>query len=244
MKVVFVVDNISDLNNKINLLQNKFGSSIYYVVRADLVDFFKTYGHLPNAIYYKNLTEVTHSLLAKSEIDDAIICYSSLKINDKLLTQFINNIGNRTQIVSFMPDYNTFEHICNKAYNIYVKSLFKTKDSLISNKLQFLPKDVMVSLLESHLGNRLFETNPERTKYLTTSDKAVNDSLKTKSYSIKYDLISLIIALVLTVGLLCSIAYYKVSYLIILGYIILLVLDITLTIIFHCKDKFDQRFLK
>lgn len=245
MKIVYVVDCITDLTNKINLLTNRLGNNIVYVVRADLVDLFKTYGYLPNAIYYKNLTEVAHSLLLKSEMEDVVICYASLKFNSALLNRFTNAIGNKSQIVCLMPKYNYFEQMCNSTYNIYVKSLFKTNDSLVSNKLQFIPTAYMVDFLDSHLGNRLFE-NPNYTPkcIMFDEDKEINNSMKTKSYSFKFDLISLIFALIITIGLLASIAYLKVKYLAILGCIILYVLDLTLTIIFHCKSKFDHRFLK
>ena len=46
MKVIFVVDSISEINNKINLLTNKFQTNIVYIVRADLVELFKTYNLL------------------------------------------------------------------------------------------------------------------------------------------------------------------------------------------------------
>lgn len=244
MKVVYVVDSISELNQKINLIKNRFGDNILYVVRADLVDLFKTYGFLPNAIYYKNLTSIIHTLLLKSDLDDLIICYASLKFDDKLLTKFTNSIGNKSKIVSLTPKYNVFEQVCNSTYNIYVKSLFKTKDSLISPKLQFIPSIYLVELLSTHLGNRLFEINPEFCKNISVEDKEVNNSMKVKSPALKYNLIACIIALVLTMGLIMSIAWFKPHFLIILTFVILFILDIVLTIIFLCKAKFDKRFLK
>lgn len=245
MKVVYIVDSISDLNQKINLLKMKFGDNISYVVRADLVELFKTYGFTPNAIYYKNLTTIVHTMLIKSDnIEDFVICYASLKFDNSLLTKFINNIGNKTKIVSLMPNYNTYEQMCNATYNVYVKSLFKAKDSMVSPKLQYIPGNIAVELLSSHLGNRLFELPPEINKTIPIENKEINKSMKIKSQPLKYSLIACIIALIITAGLLASIAYFKVNYLIILSCIILYILDIVLTIIFHSKAKFDQRFLK
>lgn len=244
MKILYVVDCITDLTKKINSIKNRFGENVFYVVKADLVDIFKTYGLNPHAIYYKNLIEVMHSLLSKSEIDDVVICYASLKFDTSLLNKFANAIGDKTKIVNLMPNYNNFENMCNSAYNVYVKSLFKVKDSLASNKLQFIPAIYVEELLASHLGNRMFELSAEHVRYVTIEDKEINKSMKAKSYSLKYDLISIIIALCVTIALLASIAYYKVSYIIILSCIVLYILDITLTIIFHCKARFDQRFLK
>ena len=244
MKVVYVVDSISELSNKINLLKTKLGDNIFYIVRADLLDLFKTYGYSTHATYYKNLTKVVHNLLVNYNLDDVVICYASLKLDNQLLTKFTNGIGNKTKVVSVMPKYNTYEQMCNSAYNIYVKSLFKVKDSMVSPKLQFIPRDLLGELLSSHLGNRLFEVPAEINKTITIESEEINKSLKTKSASLKYNLIACIIALVITAGLLVSIAYLKANYLIILTCIILYVLDIMLTIIFLCKAKFDRRFLK
>ena len=245
MKVVYVIDSITDLNNKINLLKMKYGDNIIFVVRADLVILFKTYGYIPNAVYYKNLTKIIHTLLINSnELEDIIICYASLKLNNTLLTKFSNSIGNKTKIVSVIPKYNAYEKVCNSVYNIYVNSIFKAKDSMISPKLQFIPKDFLPELLSTHLGNRLFEINPELAHNIKIEDKEINKSLKVKSNALKLNLIALIVALVITVGLLSSIAYYKVNYFIILICSVLYLLDILLTVIFLSKSKFDNRFLK
>ena len=245
MKVVFVIDSISELNNKINLLKMKYGDNILFVVRADLVELFKTYGYIPNAVYYKNLTKIIHTLLINSnELEDIVICYASLKLDNTLLTRFTNSIGNKTKIISVMPKYNTFEKVCNSVYNVYVNSIFKAKDSMISPKLQFIPKDFLPELLSTHLGNRLFKINPEVSHSIEIENAETNDSLKVKSSALKFNLLACIIALLITVGLLSSIAYYKVSYIIILVCSVLYVLDILLTIIFLCKSKFDNRFLK
>ncbi len=245
MKVIYVIDSISELNKKIGLLQMKYGNNILFVVRADLVELFKTYGYVPNAVYYKNLTKIIHTLLINSnDLEDIIICYASIKLDNTLITRFTNSIGNRTKIVSVMPKYNTYEKVCNSIYNIYVSSLFKAKDSMISPKLQFIPKDLLPELLTTHLGNRLFEINSELCNIIEVENQEVNNALKIKSCALKFNLIALIFALVITIGLLASIAYYKVNYLIIFVCSILYLLDMLVTIIFLCKSKFDNRFLK
>ena len=244
MKIVYVVDCVSELTQKINLIKNRFGNNILYVVRADLVELFKTYGFIPNAIYYKNLTSIIHTMLLKTEVEDLLICYSSLKFDDKLLTKFINTIGTKTKIVSLMPQYNVIEQVCNSAYNVYVKSLFKVKDSLVSPKLQFIPQELSINLISSHLGNRLFEIEPEMCKNISVENAEINKSMKTKTPVLKYNLIACLIALVLTIGLITSIVWFKPHFLIIFAFIILYILDIMLTIILHCKNKFDRRFLK
>ena len=244
MKVVYVVDSITDLTKKIKTLINRFGTNIVYVVRADLVELFKTYGFAPNAVYYKNLSEVLHMLLLKSEVEDIILCYASLKFDNQLLNKFANAIGDRSKFVNLVPEYNWFEQMCNSAYNVYVKTLFKLKDSLITPKLQFIPQQFMIDLLATHIGNRLFNFEQDINRNIYVENKEINRSMKTKTNLVKIDLISIIVALIITVGLLASIAYLKVSYILILSCIILYCLDIVITIILHCKAKFDQRFLK
>lgn len=244
MKVVYVIDSISKLENKIINLTNHFGNDIMYVVKADLVDLFKTYEHQIHAIYYNNLSSVIHSLLSKSNLDDVVVCYSSLEFDTKLFNNFKNKIGDKKKVVNVIPKENFLEKMCDCVYNIYVKSLFKVKDSFASPKLQFLPKEFVIQLIDSHFGNRLFELSEAHVTNLYIEDEPVNSSLKIKTKPAKYNIISLIIALVLTIGLLACIAFTKIHYIVILVFIICYLLDLILVIIFQSKAKFDQRFLK
>ncbi len=244
MKIIYVVDSISNLNNKINLITNKFGNDIFYVVKADLVDLFKTYNYQPNAVYYNNLTKIIQGLLFNVEVDDILVCYASLNFDRELLNRFANTIGNKEKLVSVMPKYSTFESACNSVYNVYVKTMFKLKDSLITPKLQFIPSALALELMASHFGNRLFEIDPQYSRVMYVDNIETNNSLKVKTSYLKINLISLIITFILTAGLLASIAYLKPGYFTILIFVICFLLNITLTIIFLCKKKFDQRFLK
>ena len=93
MKVIYVIDSVTDINLKIQLLQNRFGNDIYFVVKSKFVKIFQTYGYQTNAIYTKNLPEVIHTMLAKSnKIDDVICLHSCLNINDRILNKFIQAI--------------------------------------------------------------------------------------------------------------------------------------------------------
>ena len=40
MKIVFVVDSITDVKNKINLMQSYFGTNIVYVVKSHFLSIF------------------------------------------------------------------------------------------------------------------------------------------------------------------------------------------------------------
>lgn len=244
MKIIYVIDTISNLNNKINLLKDKLGNEIYFVVKADLVDLFKTYNYQPNAIYYNNLTKIIQSLLLNVDVDDIIICYASLNFDRNLLNKFISNIGAKDKLVSVMPKYNMLESACNSVYNVYVKTMFKLKDSLVSPKLQFIPSFMAVELMSSHLGNRLFEIENQYLRVIYVENEESNKTLKVKTPWLTLSIISILITLVLTAGLLASIAYLGPSYISIFLFVICYMLNIILTIIFLCKAKFDKRFLK
>jgi hypothetical protein len=243
MKVIYVVDSVSNLNTKINLLKTHFGAGILYVVKSNLCTLFKTYGHEPNAVYSHNLSLVIHTLLSRAEPDDLVICYSSLDITTDLINKFIAKIGDRQKIVNVMPNYNAFENMHNGAYNVFVKSLFKAPDSMASEKLQFIPAPILSELLDSHFGNRLFDIGEKYIKTLHVDDKAVNKSLKTKSAFSKFSLIPIIVALVLTMALVICLAFVKMHYLIILVFVLLYILDLVLAVIFQYKSLFDKRFL-
>lgn len=242
MKVVYIVDSITEINSKINTLKTRFGDNIVYVVKANLVALFKTYNHTPNAIYNKNLPTILSALLLKSPVEDIVICYASVKLDKNLLNKFITAIGDKTKVVNIMPMYTGFEHMCQGAYNIYVKSLFKTSDSLISPKLQFLPYSLVVELLSTHFSNRLFEIDSKHSKTIYIEDKELSNSLKVKNKVSRFQLIPIIAALIISMALIACLAFIGINYVIILSFIFLYILDFVLAIIFQCKSYFDRRF--
>ncbi len=243
MKIVFVVDSITDIKNKINLIQTYFGNNIVYVVKSHFLSIFETFGYKANAVYNKNLSELIHILLLKSDIEPVLLCYSSLNFDANLLTRFRSKIGNGEKIVNIMPKYNIFERIRNSAYNVYVKTIFKSKDSLISPKLQYLPVAFVVELLNSHFGNKLFETNPEYSSTLYIEDNNINASTKIKTKFNKFALIPIIVALLITMFLIISLAFINVNFIFVLIFVSLYILNIVFAIIYQCKIYFDARFL-
>lgn len=243
MKVLLVIDSISDLHTKIDMLKNRFGNNILYIVKSNLYPIVKTYNIPTNAIYKNNLVRIIHNILPTENNEDTVICYSSLQLDNVILNRFIEKIGTKEKIVNIMPYYNAWENACNATYNIYVKTLFKTKDSTISPKLQFLPASFVDELINSHFGNRLFEIDEKYTTTLYLDKGEQNNSFKNKIRFSKFHLIPIIAALLITIGLFVSLAFIKVNYLLVISFVLLYALDIVMLIIFQSKVKFDQRFI-
>lgn len=244
MKVLFVVDSISELTSKIDKIKNRFGDNIFFVVKSHFVKLFKTFNYPISAIYHTNLAKVMHAMLLKTEPQDIVVYYSSLTLDDNLLNKFIDTIGNKDRLVNLMPHYNFFETMSNDLYNTYVKSVFKLKDSMASPKLQFLPKSLVAELMYSHFGNKLFVLNPALTKTINVEDKKLSKELKVKSKFGAKDIIAIIAALLITIGLIVCLAFVKFNYLLILLFIGLYVLNLLVAVILKYKEHFDVRFLK
>ena len=244
MQVLFIVDSITEIKSKIDTLKFRFGDNIKFIVKAQFQSLFSTFGYKANAIYNKNLTRIIQTLVSKSNIESIVLCRASLDFNKELLDKFIASIGNGDKVVNVMPKYNGFERMCNSAYNIYVKSLFKIKDSLSSPKLQYLPALFVEELVNTHFGNKLFELNSKMVKTIYVEDKEVNNSLKVKTKFDKYAIIPIIVALLITIALIVTLAFTKVNYIAILIFICLYVLDLIIAIIYQCKLYFDARFMQ
>ncbi len=244
MKIIFVVDDIENFNNKLNTITTHLGNDVHFVVKANLVSLFKTFGQPASAVYTKNLTEVIHHLVSRLDADDIVIYYSSLKIDINLINEFVKNIGDKNKIVNVMPKYNVWENFCNEAYNVYVRSIFKTNDSMISPKLQFLPLPFVNELLESHFGNKLFEIKPEFSRTIYVQNKDINKTLKVKTKFNKFQLLPIIVALAITALLITCLGLFKLHFVLIVAFVLLYVLDIVLALIYQCKLYFDERFLK
>ncbi len=243
MKLVYVVDSVTDIKNKIDMLQTRFGNEIYFVVKSPFQSLFKSFGYNINAVYTKNLAKVLHTMLLKCTTDDFLLCYSSLKLDNQLLNKFLGKIGDGRKFVNLVPNYNVFEQIRDGIYNIYVKTMFKNKDSLASPKLQYIPKEYMLDLLSSHIANKMFEIDPRFVINVYIEDKEINKSAKIKCKTSRFMLIPVIIALLLAVATIITLAFVRPNFLFWLVMVFLLLLDIIIAIIFTCKNKFDARFL-
>ena len=243
MKVIFVVDSLTDIKNRLELFAG-FGDNVLYVVRSPFEEIVKTYGVTPNAIYNNNLAKVIHMLLARADIEATLIYYSSLNINADFLTEFLLKIGEGEKVVQVVPNYNAGERAFNMMYNTYVKTIFKLKDSLVSPKLQFLPMGFVSELMNTHIANRLFEVNPKRITTIATEDKEINKSLKVKPKFNKFYLIPIIVALALTAFLITCLAFFRPTFMLIITFVALYVLDIVLAFGYRYKVQFDERFFK
>ncbi|MBE7077061.1 MAG: hypothetical protein E7374_04175 [Clostridiales bacterium] len=244
MKIVCVVDSINNIRNKVNMLKNRFGDDIIFIVKAQLADLFSTFGYNTSAIYNTNLTKIIHFTLQRTSIEDTVIFYTSVEITEELLDKFVTKIGNRNKLVNVVPTYNTMDKMWNGLYNIYIKGMFKVKDGLASPKLQFLPKAMVEELLSSHFGNRMFEIDPRLVSTLEVEDKKANKSLKIKPKFNRFHLLTIIVALMITALLLTAIAFNGTKFFVIALFVMLYLLDIIITFILQCKQHFDNRFLK
>ncbi len=243
MKVVFVVDSIANLKEKIETVKQNFTNDILYVVKSPFVNFVKSYDLVVNAVYSTQIARVVHRLLEHVQPTDIIMYYSSLTLKNSLINQFKNKIGAKDKVVNVLPNYNIFERAYNGIYNGYVKMVFKNKDSMASPKLQFLPEPCVAQLLSSHFANKLFEISPELVRTVRVEDTSTSKMLKQKYKFNKFSLIPIIVALVITLAWVILFAFVKPHYLLVLLFIVLYVIDFILGFIFHFKTHFDNRFL-
>lgn len=244
MKVVFVVDTVENLNKKVHMLETHFGNDFVFIVKANLAPLFSTFGYSTSAVYTNNLTKVMHITLLRLNVSNLVVCYASVNLSNQLLDEFTAQIDDGNKLVNVLPMYNTFEQMCNGAYNVYVKSIFKTHDSMISPKLQYLPELCVKELLDSHMGNRLFEIDERLCHTIYVQDKPTNKSLKVKAGFNKFAIIPIIVALAVTALLIMGLAFWGAKYLVIFVAVLLYILDIFLSIIFQCKNYFDARFFR
>lgn len=240
MQIICIVDSINNLKTNINTLQFHFGENIKYVVKAEFVPLFKTFEYPINAIFGKNLSSVLTKVVSSN--DDLVLYRTSLDLNYNLINRFLSHT-NKGKAVNIIPKYNFFEQFGNSVYNTYVNSVFKIKDSLASNKLQYLPAGFVAELLDSHFANKLFELNPSHVINIYIEDNETSKALKTKTNFTKQRILFAIISLAITIALILSMAFFKINFLFVFIYIMAYTLDVCLAILFKCKAKFDNRFL-
>lgn len=243
MKLVCVVDSLTDIKNKLNILSS-YKNNTLFIVYSPFEEIVKTFNITPNAVYTNKLAQILHMAIEEDGEEDTIIYYTSLNLSQQFFEQFIKTIATGNRVVNFCPKYNVFEKMYNGLYNSYVKSVFKLKDSLCSPKLQFLPKACVEELLTSHMANRMFTLKEGKSVEITTEDKLINKTSKPKYKFNKFHLIPIIITLLLTAGLLVCLGTLKPNFILILSFVALFILNIIIYTIFNFKNHFDDRFLK
>ncbi len=243
MKVVVVVDDITNLDRKINMLQSHFGDDMIFVVKAKFAKLYETYSYPTHAVYSDHLTEVLHYTLLRIGADNLVIYYTSLMPTEDLLNTFAKKMKHN-RVINVIPRYNFFEKSYYSTYNLYVKGLFHVKDNLASPKLQYIPAEFCGWLLSTNFGNRMFDWGSEDVVNIYIEDKELSSSLKVKSKFNKYSIIPIISLLVITMMLLVTLAYVGVNYWVVLIFLGVYVVDILISIFFQYKKDFDIRFLK
>lgn len=242
MKVLFVVDTVSDIQNKINKIKLRFGDNIAFIVKAPFETLFRTYGYEIAAVYYKRLSEIMHLYLNRISFSDVIIYHASLDLTDVLVTKFLKKIKDGTKIVNVIPKYSLGERMFSGLYNFYVKSIFKIKDSMASPKLQYLPELFVSELLMSHFANKLFQLEDKFVSNLYIEETQDSKSLKSNTKLNKHTLIPMIVFMLLSIALILVLAFSKVNYLVALTFLLLYIIDIICIAILQFKTYFDSRF--
>ena len=115
---------------------------------------------------------------------------------------------------------------------------------MASPKLQFLPSAFVTDLLASHFANKLFEIDDEFVKNIEVDDKEFQKELKIHNKFNKFQLLPIIAAFIITLGLVITLRFLPINFIIALTFICLYLLDLLLAIIQQCKIYFDNRFLK
>jgi len=126
----------------------------------------------------------------KFKLSDCIVYYSSMKITVDLIKKFNDKIGYQYNSVTVKQKFNFFQKVFNWIYDKCIKFIFREKDELSSNKLQYMSKTLMQDLIDTRFNNRIFEI--ENSVFLDCEDKEIVKTMKNKFKLKKYNLFNMI----------------------------------------------------
>jgi len=195
MQILFVIDDLKEIDDKISLFETYIKGDFKFFVDISLYSKIAD-----NKFVIENLAGVFEDYPSskideyiksdKFKLSDCIVYYSSMKITVDLIKKFNDKIGYQYNSVTVKQKFNFFQKVFNWIYDKCIKFIFREKDELSSNKLQYMSKTLMQDLIDTRFNNRIFEI--ENSVFLDCEDKEIVKTMKNKFKLKKYNLFNMI----------------------------------------------------
>ena len=245
MEILFIIDQVEDLDKKIKLL-GPFSSDVKFFVQSDIVPKLIRKKKIVKqivAMYSKNVNVTIDKYLRQENYNptDTLIYYSSAE----LTAEMVNAVRERLE---FKPDTITFKKKLNWwgrtklwFYNALVKILFGAEDGYASLKLQYFSADMMEVFKATSFKNHIFKW-PNEISIELEQGKEQSYYNKTK-FNKNYLFNPMAICFVLICYVLLE-KFFKLPFWAYLLFVMLLITIIINTFVMIIKDVLDTRYKK
>lgn len=245
MQVFYIIDNVEDLDINIEKINHIFDSKINFFVDSKLYLSISTNKFVMenlSGLYQNSVNKKIDEFIKKDSfvVDDVLLFYNSVKINDNLLLEVKDKIKYGYDAICLRKKEKGFKNFLNKIYSKVVSWMFNVCDALCFTKCQYISKAFLEHLKESKFNNHILK--PDNIKEFEIEDGKEIASLKTKIKVQPYSLYNAIAFFVTIILFVLFIVFIKMMFLIYFMFLLLILLEIALAIMLVVNNIFYNRF--
>jgi hypothetical protein len=245
MEILFVIDNVDNLDKKISLIET-IGADIKFFVDSKYVsNVIKNKKILDNiiAIFKNNINETIDKYIQQENYvaKSTIIYHSSVDITVEMIEKIRQNLQLNPDTIYVKKKMGFWSKFKLWVYNKIIKFLFGIDDEFASTKLQYFSEKMMSIFQQSNFKNHIF-TMPNALTIEIDKQRAVTYYNKPK-FNKNYLYNPIVICLILIVYAVLE-TFFKLQFWIYLLFITLIISVIVNWITMIIKNNFDVRFKK
>lgn len=163
MEVLFIIDDINELERKISLF-NALGVDIKFFVSSKHTATILGNKQIVNDIVaiYKNNVNITIDKYIKSpnyKPQETILYYSSAELDVAMIEEIRNKLNIKPDTIYVKKRFNWWQKFKLWVYTNIIKLIFGVKDEYASVKLQYFSVEAMQAFVETSFKNHIFSVS-------------------------------------------------------------------------------------
>lgn len=245
MEILFIVDNLDDIERKISLLDS-FGLDIKFFVNAKYVTKLITNKFIVNrivAIYNNNVNMTIDKYLKDKNYKpkQTLLYYSSAELTNEIIDQIREYLKLKPNVIYVKKKFTWWDKVKLWFYQKVIKLIFGLNDEFASVKLQYCSEELMSALAQTNFKNHIFTIpnalNIELDK--TKETTYYNKPKPNKNYLYNPIVICLILICYVVLEKFLKLPFW--AYLLVITMILATIINLIIMIV---KNSFDIRYKK
>lgn len=247
MQIFFVIDELKNLQEKIDLVSRIFNAEIKFFVPTHnytkINDNAFVLQHLAGVYdggVNKKIDEYIKS--EKFNLSNVLLYYSSSNVSANKLKEIESKIRYRYDAIYLEKKRNLFKNFFKKLYSKIISWMFRVEDAGCYTKVQYLSIEFMEHLKNTNFNNYILKA--KNSAVIEVESEEENNSLKTKFKLKKYNIVNVIMFFIILIIYIVLSNIFKLKFYIHFMFIMLILLEIALAIMLIVNNIFSLRFKK
>lgn len=245
MEILFVIDSLNNLDNKINLLK-AFDADIKFFVDAKLAPQLVKNKYIINhiiAIYNRNVNITIDKYIKQSTYTPTatLLYYASANLDTKLINNIRENLKLKPDVIYVKKRLSLWDKFKLWFYDKLIRLIFGVKDEYASTKIQYFSDEMMGEFSKSSFKNHIFSFRNAQTIELEKSESESYYARPGFNKNYLYNPIALCLILICYVVLE---RFFKLPFVVYFFVIALIISVLFVTVVMIINNTFNKRYKK